>query len=101
MLYRLCLTAHDDSDVGKYDSDPSGDSGEEEDDEEGDEDEDGAVLVHSRQARTTLALLQTFHAQTRFLLSRLATCSRSRSAASTRASSSGLQRSVRGARARP
>ena len=48
-------TAPDDSDLGKYDSDPSGDSGEEEDDEEGDEDEDGAVLVHSRQARTTLA----------------------------------------------
>ena len=48
MSYRLCLTAYDDSDVGKYDSDPSGDSGEEEDDSEGDEDEDGAVLVHSR-----------------------------------------------------
>ncbi|KAH9022599.1 hypothetical protein EDB84DRAFT_1564944 [Lactarius hengduanensis] len=38
-----------------------------------DEDEDGAVLVHSRQTRTMLALLQTFHVQTRFLLSRLAT----------------------------
>jgi hypothetical protein len=38
------------------------------DDEEG---EQGA-LVHDRQRRTTLALLQTFHAQTRFLLSRLA-----------------------------
>ena len=39
-------------------------------DEEGEED---AVLVHNRQSRTTLALLQTFHAQTRFWLSRLAT----------------------------
>ncbi len=29
--------------------------------------------MRSRQARMTLALLQTFHAQTRFLLSRLAT----------------------------
>ncbi|KAH9058904.1 hypothetical protein EDB83DRAFT_1010063 [Lactarius deliciosus] len=37
-----------------------------------DEYEDGAVLVRSRQTLTTLALLQTFHAQTRFLLSRLA-----------------------------
>ena len=45
---------HDDSDV-------------EEDDEEG-----GAVLVRSRQTRTTLALLQTFHAQTRFFVERLA-----------------------------
>ncbi|KAH8985050.1 hypothetical protein EDB86DRAFT_3105849 [Lactarius hatsudake] len=51
-----------DDDVGKYGSGSSGD-----------EDEDGAVLVRSRQTRTTLALLQTFHAQTRFLLSRLAT----------------------------
>jgi hypothetical protein len=41
------------------------------DDEEGDERED-AVLVHNRQTRTTLALLQTFHMQTRFWLSRLA-----------------------------
>ncbi|KAH9052330.1 hypothetical protein EDB87DRAFT_1797946 [Lactarius vividus] len=49
----------DDDDARKYDI--------------SDEDEDGAVLVRSRQTRTTLALLQTFHAQTRFLLSRLAT----------------------------
>lgn len=41
-------------------------------DDEGGERE-GAVLVHNRQTRTTLALLQTFHMQTRFLLSRLAT----------------------------
>ena len=40
--------------------------------EDGDEDEDDAVLVRNRQSRTTLALLQTFHAQTRFWLSRLA-----------------------------
>ncbi|KAH9027393.1 hypothetical protein EDB85DRAFT_2148534 [Lactarius pseudohatsudake] len=33
----------------------------------------GTVLVRSRQACTTLALLQTFHPQKRFLLSRLAT----------------------------
>jgi len=85
--------------VGKYDSDPPGDSGEEEGDSEGDKDEDGAVLVYSRQGRKTLALLHTFYVQTRFLLLRLATCSRSRSAASTRASSSSPQGSVRGARA--
>jgi hypothetical protein len=36
---------------------------------QGDED---VVLVDNRQSRTTLALLQTFHAQTRFWLSRLA-----------------------------
>ena len=42
------------------------------DDEEGEEGE-SAALVHDRQSRTTLALLQTFHAQTRFWLSRLAT----------------------------
>jgi hypothetical protein len=42
------------------------------DDEEGEEGESTA-LVHDRQSRTTLALLQTFHAQTRFWLSRLAT----------------------------
>jgi hypothetical protein len=60
--YRRRGVPHDDDDVGKYDS------GEEEG-----EDEEDAVLVHSREARTTLALLQTFHAQTRFLLSRLAT----------------------------
>jgi hypothetical protein len=36
------------------------------------DDEDDAVLVRNRQSRTTLALLQTFHAQTRFWLSRLA-----------------------------
>jgi hypothetical protein len=41
--------------------------------EEEEAEEDGAVLIRSRQTRTTLALLQTFHAQTRFLLSRLAT----------------------------
>ncbi|KAH8995786.1 hypothetical protein EDB86DRAFT_3077345 [Lactarius hatsudake] len=38
-----------------------------------DEDEDGAVLVRSRQTRTTLALLQVFHGPTRSLLSPLAT----------------------------
>jgi hypothetical protein len=40
-----------------------------------DDDEEGesVALVHDRQSRTTLALLQTFHAQTRFWLSRLAT----------------------------
>ena len=42
------------------------------DDEDGEEGE-SAALVHDRQRRTTLALLQTFHAQTRFWLSRLAT----------------------------
>jgi hypothetical protein len=42
------------------------------DDEQGEEGEPPA-LVHDRQSRTTLALLQTFHAQTRFWLSRLAT----------------------------
>jgi hypothetical protein len=42
------------------------------DDEEGEEGET-AALVYDRQRRTTLALLQTFHAQTRFWLSRLAT----------------------------
>ncbi len=42
------------------------------DDEEGEEGE-SAALAHDRQRRTTLALLQTFHAQTRFWLSRLAT----------------------------
>ncbi len=67
--FRLrAAAAHDDA--GKYDSDSSGEG---EDDERGMEDEDDSVLVRSRQARTTLALLQTFHAQTRFLLSRLAT----------------------------
>jgi hypothetical protein len=52
----------------------------ESDDEEGEGDEEGgeevgeddAMLVRNRQSRTTLALLQTFHAQTRFWLSRLA-----------------------------
>jgi hypothetical protein len=43
------------------------------DEDEQDGDEDDAVLVRNRQSRTTLALLQTFHAQTRFWLSRLAT----------------------------
>ena len=42
------------------------------DEDEGEEREEDAVLVHNRQTRTTLALLQTFHAQTRFWLSRLA-----------------------------
>jgi hypothetical protein len=42
------------------------------DDEEAEEGE-SAALVHDRQSRTTLALLQTFHAQTRFWLSRLDT----------------------------
>ena len=51
------------------DDDDDADDGVE--DEEGEE--EGAVLVHNRQSRTTLALLQTFHAQTRFWLSRLAT----------------------------
>lgn len=65
--------------TGKYDSSDTigeADGGEvvdEVEQEEEEAEEDGAVLVHSRQTRTTLALLQTFHAQTRFLLSRLAT----------------------------
>ncbi|KAH9168538.1 hypothetical protein EDB89DRAFT_1855427 [Lactarius sanguifluus] len=61
---RSSYRSHDDDEdsAGKYDSSS---------DEDGDG--DGAVLVRSRQTRTTLALLQTFHAQTRFLLSRLAT----------------------------
>jgi len=44
------------------------------DDDEGEQDgdEDEAVRVRNRQSRTTLALLQTFHAQTRFWLSRIA-----------------------------
>ena len=42
------------------------------DDEEGEEGE-SAALVHDRQSRTTLALLQTFHARTRFWFLRLAT----------------------------
>lgn len=69
---RLRAAARDD--VGKYDTDSSGE-GEDEGGgfREADGDEDGAVLVQGRQTRTTLALLQTFHAQTRFLLSRLAT----------------------------
>jgi hypothetical protein len=46
------------------------DDGDEEGEEEG-EDVDDAVVVRDRQSRTTLALLQTFHAQTRFWLSRL------------------------------
>ena len=54
---------HDDDD----DDDQEGMDGE----AEGDEEED-AVLVYNRQSRTTLALLQTFHAQTRFWLSHLA-----------------------------
>lgn len=86
---RLRPATHDDA--GKYDSDSSsgGGGGGEGEDVEGDEgrageeeDGDGAVLVRSRQARTTLALLQTFHAQTRFLLSRLATVLPSAPAAS-------------------
>jgi hypothetical protein len=43
------------------------------DDEEHEEGEEDVVLVCSRQRKTTLALLQTLHAQTRFWLSRLAT----------------------------
>ncbi len=43
------------------------------DDEEEGEEGESAAMVHDRQRRTTLALLQTFHAQTRFWLSRLAT----------------------------
>jgi hypothetical protein len=43
------------------------------DEEEEGEEGESAALVHDRQIRTTLALLQTFHAQTRFWLSRLAT----------------------------
>ena len=54
---------HDDDD----DDDQEGMDGE----AEGDEEED-AVLVCNRQSRTTLALLQTFHAQTRFWLLHLA-----------------------------
>ncbi|KAF8264683.1 hypothetical protein EI94DRAFT_1805512 [Lactarius quietus] len=53
---------------GKYDSDSTG-----EDDEQQEEEENSAVLVRRRHTRTTLALLQTFQTQTRFLLSRLAT----------------------------
>ncbi|KAI9456040.1 hypothetical protein BJY52DRAFT_1213071 [Lactarius psammicola] len=71
--YRLRAAAAAHDDAGKYDSDSSS----------GDGDEDGAVLVRSRQARTTLALLQTFHAQTRFLLSRLATVLPSSSSSSS------------------
>ena len=61
------------NDVYKDDDDDDGDDGDEdaEEEEEGD-DRDGALLVRDRQSRTTLALLQTFHAQTRFWLSRLA-----------------------------
>ena len=75
-------------DVGKYDSDSSsgdgeGDGGMGEEDDDDDDDGDGAVLVRGRQARTTLALLQTFHAQTRFLLSRLATILPSATATAT------------------
>jgi hypothetical protein len=61
------------NDVSK-DDDDHGEAEEEEgedEDEDGDEDEGDAVLVRDRQSRTTLALLQTFHAQTRFWLSRL------------------------------
>jgi len=43
------------------------------------------VLVRSRQTCTTLALLHTFHAQTRFLLSRLATVLPPSSSASAQA----------------
>jgi hypothetical protein len=63
--------------TGKYDSSDSVGEGGGDDggigEEEVEVEEDGAVLVRSRQTCTTLALLQTFHAQTRFLLSRLAT----------------------------
>jgi hypothetical protein len=60
------------NDVYKDDDDHPDDDEAEEDEEGGDEDEDDAVLVRDRQGRTTLALLQTFHAQTRFWLTRLA-----------------------------
>ena len=56
-------------DIYKDDDDDDGYGQEEEG--EG-EDRHDAVLVRDRQSRTTLALLQTFHAQTRFWLSRLA-----------------------------
>jgi len=61
------------NDVYKDDDDHAAadDDDEAEEEEEG-EDEDDVVLVRDRQSRTTLALLQTFHAQTRFWLSRLA-----------------------------
>jgi hypothetical protein len=51
------------------------------DDEEGDDDEEeeeDTVVVHNWQSRTTLALLQTFHVQMRFWLSRLAVLLRAR-----------------------
>jgi hypothetical protein len=44
---------------------------EEEEGEEDGEDAGDTVVVRDRQSRTTLALLQTFHARTRFWLSRL------------------------------
>jgi hypothetical protein len=53
--------------TGKQDDDHDDDNSDVEEDGE-----DGAVLVRSRQTRTTLALLQTFHAQTRFFVERLA-----------------------------
>jgi hypothetical protein len=53
------------------DDDDDGDEGEQDGDDD-DDDDDDEVLVRDRQSRTTLALLQTFHAQTRFWLSRLA-----------------------------
>jgi len=59
-------------DIYKDDDDDDDDGDEEAEEEEEGEDRDDAVLVRDRQSRTTLALLQTFHAQTRFWLSRLA-----------------------------
>ncbi|KAI0292962.1 hypothetical protein B0F90DRAFT_1811880 [Multifurca ochricompacta] len=76
-------------DIGKYEDDNDGgevggEGGGVRDDGDGDNDGElgeGVVLVRSRQSRTTLALLQTFHAQTRFLLSRLASVLSSHTAA--------------------
>ena len=65
-------STQDDAPKDVYKDDDDGDGDEEAEEEEGGEDEDDAVLVRDRQSRTTLALLQTFHAQTRFWLSRLA-----------------------------
>lgn len=59
-------------DIYKDDDDDDDDGYDEAEEEEEGEDGHGTVLVRDRQSRTTLALLQTFHAQTRFWLSRLA-----------------------------
>ncbi|KAH9954085.1 hypothetical protein BC827DRAFT_1262315 [Russula dissimulans] len=61
-------STQDDAPKDMYNDDDDDDDVQVEDEGE----EEGAVLVHNRQSRTTLALLQTFHAQTRFWLSRLA-----------------------------